>query len=141
MKINGKSLPRRFIQCIESGELDRAVGSWPMAKVDAYGNPIQSELAEFYETESQIQEATDQVSRNFAEDGCYGEASEWIDEPGFIPDVTDFREVICFGYSGDDGPFCFDYRQRKRPSVIWWDDVYWRRIAPGFGAFLNLLKR
>ena len=47
---------------------------------------------------------------------------------------------MCFGMSGDGAPFCFDSRERgTEPRVIWWDDVYWRVVAPDFASFLSLL--
>ncbi len=59
--------------------------------------------------------------------------------PGAIPDIVDFRGVVCFGMSGDGAPFCFDSRERgTEPRVIWWDDVYWRVVAPDFASFLPL---
>ena len=60
-------------------------------------------------------------------------------EPGFISYITDFSEIVCFGMDGSGAYFCFDFREDKnKPSVIWWSDVYWRRIAPDFEAFVRL---
>ncbi|MBL8019919.1 MAG: SMI1/KNR4 family protein [Leptospirales bacterium] len=56
-----------------------------------------------------------------------------------IPDIVDFTHIVCFGTSGDGAPFCLDYRQdSSKPSVLWWDDIYWRRIAPDVDSFLEL---
>lgn len=49
--------------------------------------------------------------------------------------------MICFGISGDGAPFCLDYRtSENEPSVIWWDDIYWRKVSPNFKEFLALLE-
>ncbi|MNF08811.1 SMI1 / KNR4 family protein [compost metagenome] len=59
-----------------------------------------------------------------------------------MPDIIDFTEIICFGMAGDGSPFCFDYRGgRSAPSVILWDDDYWRKIANSFEDFLLLFSR
>jgi hypothetical protein len=43
------------------------------------------------------------------------------------PKERNFSEIICFGMSGDGTPFCFDFRSNThQPSIIWWDDIYWR---------------
>ena len=73
-------------------------------------------------------------------DGYYGEPSEWQNEPRFIPDIVDFSKIVCFGMSADGAPFCFDFRDNlEQPSVIWWADAYWRRVAPDFDSFVALL--
>jgi hypothetical protein len=47
--------------------------------------------------------------------------------PGAIPDIVDFRGVVCFAESVDRMPFRFDYRGGAAdPPVIWRDDVTWR---------------
>lgn len=80
-----------------------------------------------------------ELPKHFAPDGFYGEPSVEADAPGYIPDIVDFSKIVCFGISGDGAPFCFDFRDNEsNPSVIWWDDVYWRRVAPDFASFLEL---
>lgn len=108
-------------------------------EVDAYGNPLETELAEVYRDKETIIEATKELSEFWKPDGCYGEPSEWDTEPSMIPDIVDFSKVICFGMSGDGAPFCFDFRDNvQSPSVIWWADAYWKRIAPDIEAFVEL---
>ena len=142
MVINGLRLPDSFTRAIQAGKLWRAVGCWHLkADVDAYGCELETELGEVYHDEESLLRNTRSLPGDFQPDGYYGEPdNEYLAEPGFIPDVVDFSRVVCFGMSGDGAPFCFDFREDpERPSVIWWADVYWRRIAPDFEAFLRLL--
>ncbi|WP_366519511.1 SMI1/KNR4 family protein [Serratia nevei] len=56
--------------------------------------------------------------------------------PIAISDITDFKEIVCFGEAGDGSPFCFDFRDSPEcPAVIWWDDDYWRKISDSFEDF------
>jgi len=140
--INGLKLPNSFIETLRKGTLRRNIGSWNLRKeVDAFGNHLESELGEVYKNEDAIVRETELLPKGFEPNGCYGEPSESKDKPGFIPDILDFSKIVCFGTSGDGAPFCFDYRDNsEEPSVIWWDDVYWRRIAPDFDSFLALFN-
>ena len=140
MEINGLKLPNSFVEVIHNHTLRREIGAWWLREVDAYGNHLDSDLGEIYETEDSIIQETKLLSKHFASDGYYGEPSEWQNEPGFIPDIVDFSKIVCFGMSGDGAPFCFDYRVNlEKPSVIWWADAYWRRVAPDFDLFVALL--
>lgn len=125
---------------LASGKLKRSVGSWQLqSNTDCYGNELETELAELLETETEIIAATKKLEIDFVGDGVYGE------EPGetgsgAIADIVDFNKVVCFGYSSDGAPFCFDFRAPQlKPSVIWWDDINWRRVAPDFEQFIMLL--
>jgi hypothetical protein len=139
MEINGLKLPVSFVEAIRTGILYRETGSWALREsIDAYGYPLESELGEIYETEDNIIQETNNLPKHFAPE-CCEEINDWQNEPGFIPYIVDFSKVVCFGISGDGAPFCFDYRvNREEPSVIWWDDIYWRRIAPDFNSFIAL---
>ena len=108
---------------------------------DAYGNPLETELGEVYDDEKVIIKSTKELSEHFKPNEFYGEpgGGEEENEPGFIPDLADFSNVVCFGISGDGAPFCFDFRDNvENPSVIWWADTYWRRVAPSYEAFIRL---
>lgn len=143
MKIKGLDLPSSFVEIIRLGNLRREYGCWNLREeIDAYGNPFESELCDIYDSELKIIEETNDLLKYFSSDGFYGEPSEWENEPGFIPDITDFSEIICFGVAGDGAPFCFDYRNKssESPSIIWWNDAYWRRIAPNFEVFIDLFN-
>ncbi len=140
MEINGLKLPSLFVEILRKGTLQREIGSCNLRKeIDAYSNKLESDLGEIYKTEDALIRETNLLPKDFALDGCYGEPSEWRNEPGFIPDIIDFSKIICFGMSGDGAPFCFDYRDNiEKPTVIWWDDAYWRLVAPSFDSFLEL---
>jgi hypothetical protein len=142
MKINGFDLPLLFLDAISSGRLKREVGSWDLAKnIDAYGNPLETELGEVFDTYEMLQKETDALSEGFEADGTYGEPATDLEGPGAIHDIIDFSQIVCFAISGDGSPFCFDYRESvDSPTVIWWDDVYWRRLAPSFEKFIELFN-
>lgn len=141
MEINCLKLPPLFVQAILSGQLKRAAGSWQLkTPLDFYGNRLETEIGNVFDDEKTIFIETERLLEHFVVDGCYGDDS-YEQEPGFIPDVTDFSRVVHFGVSGDGSPFCFDFRENEEePSVIWWDDVYWRKLAPSFQAFLDLFQ-
>lgn len=138
MQIRGMTLPRPFIDCVQSGTLRRDQGSWQLTDGrDAYGNPLETELGQIYETAEQIQRESALLPRDFPPD-LADLPDEFASAPGFIPYITDFDRVLTFAMSGDGAPYCFDYRESADPSIIWWDDAYWRRIAPSFSPFLSL---
>ncbi len=139
MEINGLKLPSSFVEILRKGALRRQIGSWNLRKeVDAYGNKLESELGEIYETEDALIRETNLLPKDFALE-YFVELSEWQNEPGCVPDIIDFSKIVCFGMSGDGAPFCFDYRDNlEKPSVIWWADAYWRRVAPDFDSFVAL---
>jgi len=140
--INGLTLPRAFVEDTAIGRFKRARGSWQLRQeCDAYSNPLETELGKVYATAEAIQEQTARLPRDFEPGNFYGtrSADNADGAPGFIPDITDFSWIVCFGISGDDAPFCFDFRDDpNHPSVVWWDDWYWRRIAPDYEAFVGL---
>src|SRR5712664_184955 len=122
MEINGLRLPASFVNAIRKGIFHRTIGSWPLKRqLDAYRNPLETELADVYGDKERIIGATKELSDHWKPDGCYGEPGEWDNVPGFIPDIVDFSKVVCFGMSADGAPFCFDFRDNgESPSVIWW---------------------
>lgn len=78
----------------------------------------------------------------FVDDYTPEEIAEWNADydhvAGFIPFITDFSGIIQFGYAGDGAAYCFDYRENAdEPSVIHWNDAYWRRMAPNFQTFIG----
>src|SRR5262249_48296221 len=99
----------------------------------------ETELGEFYDTRERVDNETAELRVGFEADGFYGESLPDMAGPGAIPDILDFSKIVCFGISGDGAPFCLDYRESpESPRVIWWDDVYWRVVAPDFESFLEL---
>jgi hypothetical protein len=142
MQINDLKIPAALSEAIRSGHLLRTVGSWYLVdEFDAYGYHLETELGEVYSTPARIKEETDVLPEHFQPDGYYGESLPDLQGPGAIPDIIEFSKIICFAISGDGSSFCLDYRDTPdQPSVIWWDDVYWRRLAPDFDSFLSLFN-
>lgn len=140
MTVNGHRLPAAFVEAMASGSLRREVGAWRLrSDRDAYGRPLETELGEVYDTREAIERETARLPNGFEPNEDYGESRAETAGPGAIPDIVDFRGLLCFGVAGDGSPFCFDYRDAAgEPRVIWWDDVYWRIIAPDFDGFLSL---
>jgi hypothetical protein len=139
--INGHRLPDAFVRAVASGSL-REVGSWRLrSDRDCFGQPLETEIAEVYSTSKTIKRETAELPDGFEPNDTYGESLPELAGPGAIPDIVDFSGVVCFGMSGDGAPFCFDFRDGgAEPKVIWWDDVYWRVIAPDFASFLRLFE-
>jgi len=133
-------LPNQLLSIIASGKLKRDVGSWNLKEEkDSFGNVLETELGELLHTQSQIEEATSKLSEDFVQDHVYGNES-FQGYPGEISDITDFTKIVCFAYSGDGSPFCLDYREsNETPSVIWWDNIYWRKVSPSIKEFLSLI--
>jgi hypothetical protein len=98
---------------------------------------LETELGQIYVTAEQIQRASALLPQQFQPD-LTDLPEEFTSAPGFVPYITDFERILAFAIAGDGSPFCFDYRENTDPSVIWWDDAYWRRIAPSFSTFLDL---
>lgn len=142
MRVRGCKLPGALIEALKSGRLERSVGSWELREGrDAEGNPLETELGVVHRTAAAMARATADLSDDFASDGVYGTSTPDLAGPGAIPDILDFRGVVCFAEAGDGSPFCLDYRaSADRPRVIWWDDVYWRVVAPDVEQFLALFK-
>jgi len=140
MTINGFRLPDSFLQAVVSGSVRREVGSWPLrSDRDAFGQKLETELGQVYDTLADIKRETTELTNSFEPNGVYGDSLAEMAGPGAIPDIVDFRAVVCFGMSGDGAQFCFDFRGNGvEPRVIWWDDVYWRVVAPNFASFLCL---
>jgi hypothetical protein len=138
--IRGLPLPGQFISCVESGIFHRQRGPWQLRKpFDAYGNMLETELGLVYETPEKIRLESEFLSQYFspAEDDL---SDIFCDTPGFIPFITDFSQILAFGTAGDGAPFVFDYRDGAEPTVIWWANAYWHRVAPSFTAFLDLFR-
>ncbi|MFK3817139.1 SMI1/KNR4 family protein [Pseudomonas sp. NPDC089407] len=106
---------------------------------DAFGNPLETELSRIYTDKEIINKKTNSLKDDFPSSKDYGISSETPPYPGAINDIVDFENILCFGTSGDGSPFCFDFRQDP-PSVIWWDDDHWRKLANNFKDFIELFK-
>lgn len=142
MIVNDLTIPDSFAAALASKQLKRAKGSWQLRKEqDCYGHLLETEIGQVHDTVKKIEAATESLAVQFQPNEYYGKSTEALAGPGFIPDILDFSQLLCFGIAGGGEPFCFDYREDAfEPSVIWWDDVYWRKIAPDFDRFIFLFK-
>ena len=142
MQINGLPIPERLVALLASGPSSRYSGSRPLCRAqDHYGNPLETELGQIFQTADKMQRETEALARHYVADGIYGEDLDDLAGPGAILDIINFERIVCFAISGDGSPFCLDYREDPSdPSVIWWDDTYWRKLAPNFEAFLELFN-
>jgi hypothetical protein len=140
MEINGLKLPASFVQDIQERKFQREFGVWELKQdFDAYGNKLETEIGDVYDNSESLVRETNSISKYFPPDAICDEHNEWENEPGFIPDINDFSQVVEFAVGGDGSPFCFDYRDdTNNPSIIWWADAYWRRIAPNYKTFIEL---
>jgi hypothetical protein len=145
MEVNGLQLPASFVQLIREGKMPGPGRGWRLKKErDAYGRPWEAYVFRFYEDEQTIARATAETAQDFA-DLTPEELQEANDdaakEPGFIPFINDFSKILQFGEGGASESICFDYRENlKEPSVIYWADVYWRRVARNFEQFVGLWR-
>jgi hypothetical protein len=129
MKVRGLILPSQFISSIQCGSLRRERGSWQLRDGrDAYANPWEAELGEIYETAERIQRESALLPRHFAPDVA-NTPEGFASKLGFIPYIIDFGRILAFGIAGDGA----------EPSIIWWDDAYWRRVAPSFATLSHFL--
>jgi hypothetical protein len=139
MIIRGFPIPDLLTSMLLQGSLRREQGSWQLrTEMDHYGQHLETELGFVHPTPGAIEQATTRLPDGFPTEEA-SEPDDFAGQPGYIPYITDFTAIIEFGISGDGSPFCLDYREDSaRPSIIWWDDVYWRRLAPTFEEFISL---
>lgn len=140
MNVNNLQLPEAYTALALTHQASGGFCNLRLAgEHDAFGNFLETELAQIYIDEVQLAAKTKQLNEYFALDGCYGESAIESSTPGAIADITDFTEIVCFGMAADGSQFCFDFRNDKaEPSVIWWDDDYWRKISNDFEEFISL---
>lgn len=132
--------PPLLTMLLAAGTLTRRRGSWPLLQgQDYYGNPLETELGLVFQTEDERRGQTLDLPRQFRADGDYGQNPVASLARGMIEDIKDFDQILWFAIAGDGSPFCLDYRDNpQEPSVIWWDDTCWRRLAPSFRDFCVL---
>ena len=142
MLINGHKLPESFVRAIDQKTLYRKVGCWELKdNLDSFGNKLETDLGQIYSTEEEILKETTDLKNGFGPSDYYGGDSEYSGEPGFIDDIVNFTDIVTFAMSADGAPFCFDFRNNKEsPEVIWWDDVYWRKVSDNYDEFISLFE-
>jgi hypothetical protein len=144
MLVNDLPLPTSFVELVRSAGTPE---HWVLGEdVDAYGNVFDAELRLHHDLET-IERYTGVLPVHFeaqvsaTPEERQGMDATSADEPGFIPCLFDFAKVVWFGNGHEDSPFCFDFRDNlQAPSIIYWDDVYWQRVAPNFDTFISLYK-
>ena len=136
------ALPLTFARMCKAGSFVRAKGCWELRELrDCYGNKLETELGEVFCDEAVRRRETESLKEGFTRGEGYGNSDPEFAGPGAIDDILEFERIMAFAISGDGAPFCFDFRENEVcPSVIWWDDVYWRRIAPDFDSFCLLFN-
>jgi hypothetical protein len=137
MIVNGLQLPTTFVQAVRQGRTD----IWWMLKegVDAYGSHFDMDALELFGDAETIKRKTAQLAQDFLPENDADDL--FADWPGFIPWILDFSRVVCFGHMHEQDPVCFDFRDDpQEPSIIFWDEPYWRRLAPDFEAFMALFE-
>ncbi|MEZ4222611.1 MAG: SMI1/KNR4 family protein [Polyangiaceae bacterium] len=133
MDVNSHKLPHALVERVVRGPRARKRGSWHLrADCDCFGAPLETELAQFMDF-AEMEATTRDLLSNFPPG-----PNEFAVGPSAIPDPKGFAEIVAFAISGDGAYFCLDYRASAEPSVIWWDDTHWKRVAPSFQDFLGL---
>src|SRR5687768_10658043 len=100
MNVGPFELPPELAEALRRGCLRRERGSWRLKRdCDAYGNRLETQLGEVYDL-SRIARESAALPKHFRPDGVYGTSDPEFAGPGAIPDVTDFRQILCFGHAG-----------------------------------------
>jgi hypothetical protein len=146
MIVNGLKLPDAFVALIDRPvPEDDWVPKGGEEGVDAYGHRFGGGLW-LFDSLAKIEEETNRLPDYFHVATLTPERIDkwhvaYMQYAGFIPYITDFSRIVCFGRTSSGERYCFDYRDNPNiPSIIHWDDGYWRRIAPDFDALISLYK-
>jgi hypothetical protein len=161
MTVNGLRLPDAFVALIDRPEPlthwvpKRRDQAWiykggegglywiPTSDADSADGLTSLRL---FKSLAEIEEATGKLPVSFhVAEYTAEEIAEWDAEyahlPGFLPFISDFSRIVYFCDNGMAEALCFDYRQNPdEPSVIHWDEAYWRRFAPNFGYFISMFE-
>jgi SMI1/KNR4 family protein SUKH-1 len=149
MLVNGLKLPDAFLQLSQAIERGGTHLFLPKEQVDAYGNPFGGDVALYLWTADQAAKGdTDCLAEVYGTDRLSPDEIEVLnddndaDDPGEIPYLSDFSKIVWLGQdSGNDDPFCFDFRENlQEPSIICYHSWYWRRVAPKFEEFIGLYR-
>jgi hypothetical protein len=139
MTVNNLRLPDTLVQLLNEGQTE-----W-MSKgnVDAYGNEFTVSRPHLFRSLETIEAETAKLSQRFGP--RYEEhvraAGEWSWWPGFIPYIEEFSKIVALASVDTGDIFVLDYRENpQNPSVLFWHDIVWRRVAPTFDAFIDLYE-
>jgi hypothetical protein len=143
MTVNGLKLPDSFVTLIDRPQ---PLDYWVLkGDVDAYGHKFLQDLI-LLDSLAKIEEETIRLPISFhIADYTPEEIAEANAEdarlPGWIPFITDFSKVVYFGRTPSGEAYCFDFRDnRDEPSIIYWDDGHWVRVAPDFDTLMSLFE-
>jgi hypothetical protein len=143
MVVNGLTLPATFEQVISQVDVTR---HWELKEYeDAYGDYWMTDFELWTDLET-MHQWTNWLPNWLKIDRLTQEETDKRDAEaarctGFIPFITDFAQIVQFGRNGSGDPFCFDFREDpQEPSIIFWDEYYWRLVAPNFETFITLFK-
>lgn len=140
MQIRDMQIPRGLVQALADRMLRRDVGSWQLlSDKDCFGHHLETELGFVFPSREEIEAETTRLPESYLEEGISDDVEADLARPGGIAYIRDFSRIVCFAIAGDGAPFCLDYRDDPQaPTVIWWDDIYWRVVAPDFDSFIKL---
>ncbi|MCK9798675.1 hypothetical protein M1B34_13310 [Pseudomonas sp. MAFF 302030] len=114
MNVNNLQLPEAYTALASKHQASGGFCNLRLAgEHDAFGNFLETELAQIYIDEFELAAKTKQLNEYFALDGCYGDSAIESSHPGAIADITDFTKIVCFGMAADGSQFCFDFRNDK----------------------------
>ncbi len=130
-------------------EIARLLNGWSfrpslrlIGGLDEYGHRLETELSKVLLSKVELVASSSKLSTQFAPDGTYGQEVQPMGDSSALIDIIDFSGIVLFGESADGAPFCFDFRSdASEPSIIWWDDDHWRRIAKNLDGFVRLFVR
>jgi hypothetical protein len=145
MVVNGLTLPASFERFISRPEAQ--ITYWlPKENLDAYGNDWRTFPMEVVTTQETSGRWTAGIPGGVpvtseTEEQVAERNAAAADRPGVIPWITDFSRIIEFARNGTGESYCFDFRDDpQKPSVIFLDGWYWRRVAPDFDTFEGILE-
>jgi hypothetical protein len=113
--------------------------------LNAYGNYWEPRVLHFELTSEVLTYRRAWFEENFASEQQWftrfaAAADAWAVDPDFLLYPTDFSRLLRVGVGGGN-PIYLDFREDDQtPRVIWWNGLYWRKLAPDIDAFLALLK-
>jgi hypothetical protein len=132
MEINGNKIPEIYLNHrMTKNELDI---------IFKKSTGLSLDVAWFYTSEHDLQEATDQLKKHFPFDDALEDLSS-KNGYEYLEYINDFTKIVSFAYSGDGAVYCFDFRSfLDKPSVIWWDDIAWLKLADTVEGFFEMLE-
>lgn len=142
MVVNGFRLPAAFVQLCEAIRREEMPAEWALKdSVDASGHPWEVDDLRIISDQETIQSMTERLSKSFLHDdrSVQFPAGDYADGPGFMADFTGVSKFVMFGSSTTGETYAFDFgTDANDPSVAYYGEEYWRRVAPNFSAFMAL---